>query len=282
MKIEVINTGTGNLVEISAEGFTGKLYRFPRHQLELIKKSNLIASSGNNICYILFNNHFDKQKYGNDIYIGQSSNGIGRIIDHNKNKDDWNQVLIVSPDDFDMDSLYRLESDLIKRIKYSMNFKSSNIKNEDRGILCSCQKVSYDKFLRNLYEIIDALYIDIFSINTNGLLYLENHKNCFARIIDAQEGIIEIISGSEMDYVTGYMNDDFFATRGIKTIEKPTETSLRGNVMTGNFYIFEKDETIKLSELKHDNLKYKFKNTNGIKLYSILNEINDKKVNNTY
>ncbi|HHQ6598033.1 TPA: hypothetical protein ACSTLU_004338 [Serratia fonticola] len=273
MKITVETTAVRDLVQITAEGFAGKIFRFPRHQLSLIKKSGLIDSSGHIVCYVLYNDHFDKQTFGNNVYIGETSNGLSRIENHDKGRNDWNQAIVISPDDFDMDSIYRLEGDLIKRIQWSMKFKAENIKQEDRGVLCSCQIAAYEGFIEKLYKILEALRFDVFTLNTNGLLNFKDHENCFARILAISPPTIEILEGSMMLYRNGIFHKKEFEERGIQLEERPNGLSFRGGVNYSDFYIFNKNETFILGGDMVKNFERNFVNINGIPLGKLIAEL---------
>ncbi|UAN54701.1 hypothetical protein KGP26_30050 (plasmid) [Serratia sp. JSRIV002] len=266
MKITVETTAVRDLVQITAEGFAGKIFRFPRHQLSHIKRSGLIDSAGHFICYVLYNDHFDKQKFGNNIYIGQSRNGFSRIEDHHEGKQDWNQAIVISPDDFDMDSIYRLESDLIKRIQWSMKFKGENIKKEEGGVLCPCQSDVYQGFIDRLYEIFEALSIDVFTMNTNGLLYYKDHDNCFARIISYSPPVIEILKGSVMKYASASFYIEELKERGI-----PVENRSDGAGYCSDFFIFNHDELFTLGDKFVDNFDSYFLNLNGLSFKKLRN-----------
>ncbi len=273
MKITVETTEVRDLVQITAEGFAGKIFRFPRHQLSLIKESGLIDSAGHLICYVLYNDYFDKQSFGNNVYIGQSSNGFSRIENHDKGKDDWNQAIVISPDNFDMDSIYRLESDLIKRIQWSMKFKAENIKKEDRGVLCSCQMATYQGFIDNLYKIFEALHMDVFTLNTNGLLYLEGHEHCLARIVSYSPPIIEILEGSVMEYRRGIFQKDELEERGIPIESRPFGKAYKGRYQHGDFYIFKNNERFPIGEKVIDIFGSYFLNVNGVSVKKIIEKL---------
>ena len=264
MKITVETTEVRDLVQITAEGFAGKIFRFPRHQLSHIKRSGLIDSAGHIVCYVLYNDHFDKQTFGNNVYIGETSNGFSRIENHDKGKSDWNQAIVISPDEFDMDSIYRLESDLIKRIQWSMKFKAENIKQEDRGVLCSCQTAAYQGFIESMYKIFEALHIDVFTLNTNGLLHYKNHQNCFARIVSTSPPTIEILKGSVLKYNYASHYREELERRSIPLERREDGVNERGNVFIHDFYIFNKNEIITLGDNIADTFDTNFLNENGV------------------
>lgn len=277
MKITVETTEVRDLVQITAEGFAGKIFRFPRHQLSLIKKSGLIDSAGHLICYVLYNDHFDKRMFGNNVYIGESSNGLGRIEDHDRNRNDWNQAIVISPDNFDMDSIYRLESDLIKRIQWSMKFKAENIKKEDRGVLCSCQIASYKGVPEQLYKIFDSLHFDVFTLNTNGLLHYKGHANCFARIISTSPPTIEILEGSAMKCAEVGTYRFVLDERGIPVERREVGVGYKERILHADFYVFKQNEVFVLETGtgKYDKFDRFFLNENGQDFKSIRKKLNE-------
>ena len=263
MIITVDSKEPSSFVTITAPDFDGRIFQFARHEFEMVKSKYLKNFENQFICYVLYNDHFDKQTFGNDIYIGQSQNGLSRIADHIRGKTNWNHVLIVSPNDFDLDALHRLEADLIKRVQYSLQFKAKNIKAESGGVLCACQSKAYEKFKNQMLDIFKALRFNVFNIDTNGLFQFKNELGAYVRLIDCTTSKIEILGGSELRKVSLEYQIDKINEQGVDV--EITERDFR------EYYRINKNVTLHLTS-QDIVLLQNLINCNDVSLSKVLSE----------
>ena len=92
-----------------------RAFYFTRENIREIERQE---SSRNYSVYFLFD---DSDESANQVYVGQSMNGIGRISEHVRNKDFWSYCLMFVTDNnsFDKMAIDYLEYEFIKKLKKS-------------------------------------------------------------------------------------------------------------------------------------------------------------------
>ena len=96
---------------------------------------------------------------GNKAYIGESENVIKRLIDHERNKDFWNEVVIFTSKDENLTKSHikYLESRLVAMGIECQRYKLENANTPTESNLPRADKDAMEEFIHNLRIIIGTL-----------------------------------------------------------------------------------------------------------------------------
>ncbi|WP_162596591.1 hypothetical protein [Aliivibrio fischeri] len=213
--------------------------------------------------YVIYSDHFHKEKYGNSIYIGQGDDVRARLESHAKSKPFWNKVLIFTSPRLNIAFTFNIEKDFIKCARFANRYKIEN------GDLGQTKKLSSDDtdyyldFVSISRRVLSMANIDVFDFNSDGLFF-STQLRIEAKIRVEDSGSITLCKGSTFHNFRDTQNKaeelgivnkiDFFKnnlviTEDIElTIESKDITLFTGNVISS------------------------FKNSCGVSLYDLLRE----------
>ncbi|EOE5320634.1 hypothetical protein ACKGF9_002713 [Providencia rettgeri] len=277
MKIQVEVLGDNITTKITTEEMSGEIFSFKRENIDAL--ANLKIVSQMPMCYILYHDYYDRNINKNEVYIGQTDTGMERIKKHHREKSGWNKGLLILYENPSYDIIFRLESDLIQLSKMSMKFHLTNVKNENRGYVCNCQKEQYDIFLQKLKDVLTAINIDIFERNSDGA-FIYNYKyaprsNLKATLTkNTPPYEIKILAGSYIEKNRIALLETLFEKHGVNSEirEKTVGNAVRIERKEGvEFFCFKED--MSFTAEKGDRMAlFGFKNVNGVSMDKFLNE----------
>lgn len=113
-----------------------------------------------------------------EVYIGQASELRRRIKQHNKGKDFWKRVVLITTKD---DSLNRSAIDYIEHefIQKAKKASSLNIENKQVGNktkVSRFDKVRYDNFMENALLLLELIGIKVFARSSHPKITAKNKK----------------------------------------------------------------------------------------------------------
>ncbi|EFR0233281.1 hypothetical protein HZM05_002846 [Salmonella enterica] len=274
MKINIDALGDNIATKITSETLNGVIYQFKRENLEVLSDINAISQTP--MCYILYNDYFDRSINKNKVYIGQTDTGMVRIKSHHREKENWNKGLLIFYGKPSYDVIFRLESDLIQLSKKSLKYHVSNVKNENRGHVCDCQEEQYETFLKNLQLVLSTINIDVFERNSDGAFIYKEYPNLKALLTKrSQPYEIKILAGSYAEKDRLGFTKSLFEKYGVKTEFREKITCyerkgvLKENRKDVEYFYFNDDMCLSINNDEKMAL-YRFENVNGLSMHSFL------------
>lgn len=155
-----------------------------------------------------------------EVYTGQASGLQRRIKEHDRGKDFWKKVVLITTKD---DSLNRsaidyIEHDLIDKSKQAGTLRSENKQGGNKTKVSRFDKVRYDNFIENVLLLLELIGIKVFVKTKKNL----KKKNINRDLINSEENIIPIFIKSR----TGADGRGFFDKETQKvTILKGTKVA---------------------------------------------------------
>ena len=139
-------------VEIA--NWSGQAIACPRGRFAELTKCEEAKRPG---IYFLFERQ--ASDIGNKAYIGESENVIKRLIDHERNKDFWNEVVIFTSKDENLTKSHikYLESRLVAMGIECQRYKLENANTPTESNLPRADKDAMEEFIHNLRIIIGTL-----------------------------------------------------------------------------------------------------------------------------
>lgn len=138
-----------------SEWQTGELYSAPRDKVdELLKNEDALKNAG---VYFLLSKEL--------VYVGQSFNLSNRISQHQKNKDWWQSVTILTTtnDRFTRTDIDYIESEFIKRANKLGRLDVENKNNGNSIKVDKFNKVELDNYIKEALFLLDLIGIKVFN-----------------------------------------------------------------------------------------------------------------------
>lgn len=192
--------------------------------------------------YILLGSEDDKNK----IYIGEGDPVLPRLQSHSRNKDFWNEAIVITSTSSDLGKtqIQYIESELIDIAKKTQGVELDNGNSPAKPNISYYDEKSVNDFIEDIKVLLSALGVDIFNsmekqnkniINCNEEVYEIHKKNVAARmkIVDYK---YVILKGS-----TAVKECVASASKGLIARR---ESLISEGIMKLNkdgYYIFEKD-----------------------------------------
>lgn len=199
----IIKDGNINgIIKCTIDEWIGVCYKIPRNKLKEASKLEYINNTG---IYILFG---DDENTGKKIaYIGESRHLYKRILEHNRNKDFWNECLIFTTinDSLNTGHIVSIEEKLIKEGKIVSRYIIKNDKKGSSSIITDGDDIIATKFIERIktltsifgYKVFESLLKHEELNNNNNLLYLNNNGINYAKGLITDEGFV-ILKGSKI------------------------------------------------------------------------------------
>ena len=173
--------------------------------------------------YFLFERH--PSDIGNKAYIGESENVIKRLIDHERNKDFWNEVVIFTSKDENLTKSHikYLESRLVAMGIECQRYKLENANTPMESNLPRADKDAMEEFIHNLRIIIGTLGHKLLDPikSRDTIEVIKNPKTTI--------GIPLSFSIKNLK-ANGQMTDDGFLLLAGSDVARTTNPSMPGNI----------------------------------------------------
>ncbi|MFK5975217.1 MAG: hypothetical protein QM493_01800 [Sulfurovum sp.] len=148
--------------------------------------------------YVIYADHYDRVKHGNEIYIGQGDDIRQRLKEHNNSKHYWNKVLIFSSKKMNIAIAYNIEK---KFISYSKNANKYSVMNRDNGQrkkLGIEDEMYLNEYITNALTVLKLAGIDIFTINIDGIFSYKSYSKGKISVTLVEDTIkqLKVIKGS--------------------------------------------------------------------------------------
>lgn len=173
-EIKIKASKIDGVMEITAEGWDGKIIRMSHRDYETwrLKGDKPITP----IVYILYADHFDRERHGNELYIGHTSNAQIRVDDHVAKKTYWSMVAMFTSTNDWMNVAFtkNIEYTFIEWAKTANRYKVMNGNDSAATHLGVEDRAKLDKFLAGVKPILKLAGIDIFETNLDGAFIFNN------------------------------------------------------------------------------------------------------------
>ena len=170
-EITIKNHNLSGVKVITEQNWDGEILLMSREVFLKHKHNNILDIVG---VYVIYSDHFHKDKYGNSIYIGQGDDVRPRLENHAKEKPYWNKVMIFSSPRLNVAFTFNIEKEFIKLARFANRYK---IENGDLGQakkLGSDDADYYKNFVTKSKEVLSMANIDVFEFNSDGLFFYSN------------------------------------------------------------------------------------------------------------
>ena len=182
--------------QITAPSWDGEIYQMSRLNYLQHKGSNLFKQVGT---YIIYADHFNKQSFGNHIYIGQGDDIGERLLSHTKSKKFWNQALFLTSNWMNIAHAFNIENEFIETARIAGRYAIDNDASGQTKKLGTEDKIKCDEYIRDAKNVIALANIDIFNANIDGIFsYSFGKHGAHLKINDADKRQVQIIANSEM------------------------------------------------------------------------------------
>jgi len=191
-EITIKNYTLSGVQVISGQNWDGEILLMSRETFLTHKQNNILDIVG---VYVIYADHFHKEKYGNSIYIGQGDDVRPRLENHARDKPYWNKVMIFSSPRLNVAFTFNIEKEFIKLARFANRYKVENGDLGQAKKLGSDDAVYFGDFVAKSKEVLSMANIDVFDFNSDGL-FVYSERSCIAQIKLDESGKLILCKGS--------------------------------------------------------------------------------------
>ncbi|EJE4200853.1 GIY-YIG nuclease family protein [Vibrio cholerae] len=191
-EITIKNHTLSGVKVITEQNWDGEILLMSREVFLKHKQSNILDIVG---VYVIYSDHFHKEKYGNSIYIGQGDDVRPRLENHAKDKPYWNKVMIFSSPRLNVAFTFNIEKEFIKLARFANRYKVENGDLGQAKKLGSDDAAYYENFVAKSKEVLSMANVDVFDFNSDGLFFY-SERSCRAQIKLDDSGKFILCKGS--------------------------------------------------------------------------------------
>ena len=188
------------IIECSVDDWFGISYKIPRNKL---KESSSLDYINNTGVYILFGD--DENTAEKIAYIGETEDIYGRLSQHNKNKDFWNECIVFVSKDNSLNKAHikYIEHELYEAGKKAGRYIIKNESSPTKSSLSNADEIRAEKFISKIKIISNMfgykLFISLVDKNDkeDKTLHLTNNGVEYAKGMLTDEGFV-VLKGSKV------------------------------------------------------------------------------------
>ena len=134
--------------------WTGQAIACPRSRLAELQSWQEFSKPG---VYFLFESKYSESK--STVYIGESENVLQRIINHDKNKDFWSEVVIFTGKDANLTKSHIkfMEASLVSLAKFADRYELENGNTPPESSLPRADRDAMEEFVANVRMVLGVL-----------------------------------------------------------------------------------------------------------------------------
>jgi len=221
IRIYLSDGSPSGLRHVEIVNWSGQAIACPRSRFSELKKWGESQRPG---VYFLLEKHSTDDK--NTVYIGESENVYKRLIEHDSNKDFWNEVVLFTSKDENLTKSHikYLESRLTSITKIADRYRTENGNRPTESTLPRADKDAMEEFIHNARMVLGTLGHKLLEpINSSDNENLENLEK-------------ETLIGHKLFFsVNGHLSegkqtDEGFLLVKNSEISKETTTSIPGKI----------------------------------------------------
>ena len=174
-EVKIRPTNIDGVTQITADGWDGVIIKMSRRVYETWRKSGRKPPTP--VVYILYADHFDRERHGNEIYIGHTDDAQARIDQHVTGKQFWSALLIFSSLDDWMNRAFtqNIEHKFIEWAKLANRYRITNGTGSATTHLGATDSGKLEGFLDGARTVLKIAGIDIFELNTDAA-FVHRHR----------------------------------------------------------------------------------------------------------
>ena len=188
------------IIECSVDDWFGISYKIPRNKLKEASSLEYINNTG---VYILFGD--DENTAEKIAYIGEAEDIYNRLLQHNKNKDFWNECIVFVSKDNSLNKAHikYIEHELYEMSKKASRYITKNESNPTKSSLSNADEIRAEKFISKIKIIPNMfgykLFISLVDKNDkeDKTLHLTNNGIEYAKGLLTDEGLV-VLKGSKV------------------------------------------------------------------------------------
>ena len=176
--ITITKLGQKDIAKITSDEWEGELYQLSRATFVDRISDAIFGRPG---VYVIYADHFDKEKYGSHIYIGQGDEVRTRLHQHTKQKPFWNKVLFFTSEWMNVAFAFNIENEFIQCAKTACRYKLDNGISGQSKQLGSEDLQKYERYVDAAKKVTYLANIDIFTANNDAVFSLKSDR--FAKAV---------------------------------------------------------------------------------------------------
>ncbi len=160
IKLFLIDGDTNGRMTCELSNWTGKAYKIPRNSIKICIDRPELQTTG---VYMLLNRNTDLSEKG-QIYIGEAENIFKRLSQHLKEKDFWNDAIVLISKDENLNKAHikYLENRLHEIAIDANRYKVINSQTPTQSSISESDKAEMEEFLSNILTLVSTLGFNAF------------------------------------------------------------------------------------------------------------------------
>lgn len=160
IKLFLIDGDTNGRLTCELSNWTGKAYKIPRNSIKICSDRPELQTTG---VYMLLNKSADLSEKG-QIYIGEAEDIFKRLIQHVKEKDFWNEAIVLISKDENLNKAHikYLENRLHEIAHNAKRFELKNTQKPTQSSISESDKAEMEEFLSNILTLVSTLGYNAF------------------------------------------------------------------------------------------------------------------------
>ncbi len=160
IKLILIDGDTNGRLTCELSNWTGKAYKIPRNSIKICSDRPELQTTG---VYMLLNKNADLSEKG-QLYIGEAEDIFKRLIQHVKEKDFWNEAIVLISKDENLNKAHikYLENRLHEIACNANRFELINTQKPTQSSISKSDKAEMEEFLSNILTLVSTLGYNAF------------------------------------------------------------------------------------------------------------------------
>jgi len=160
IKLFLIDGDTNGRLTCELSNWTGKAYKIPRNSIKICSDRPELQTTG---VYMLLNKSADLSEKG-QLYIGEAEDIFKRLIQHVKEKDFWNEAIVIISKDENLNKAHiKYLENRLHDIAFNANrFELINTQRPTQSSISESDKAEMEEFLSNILTLISTLGYNAF------------------------------------------------------------------------------------------------------------------------
>lgn len=239
IKLFLIDGDTNGRLTCELSNWTGKAYKIPRNSIKICSDRPELQTTG---VYMLLNKSVDLSEKG-QLYIGEAEDIFKRLIQHVKEKDFWNEAIVLISKDENLNKAHikYLENRLHEIAFNVKRYELRNTQKPTQSSISESEKAEMEEFLSNILTLVSTLGYNAFeqirqidkkeiSEKEQDLFYISSVRGAYGIGKTTSEGFVVFENSHVADPVTNSYP---------KTVQK-----LRNTLISEGIIIKEQDKMI--------------------------------------
>jgi len=211
IKLFLIDGDTNGRLTCELSNWTGKAYKIPRNFIKICSDRPELQTTG---VYMLLNKSADLSEKG-QLYIGEAEEIFKRLIQHVKEKDFWNEAIVLISKDENLNKAHiKYLENRLHEIAYNANrFELINTQKPTQSSISESDKAEMEEFLSNILTLVSTLGYNAFeqirqvdvkkiSEEQEDLFYISSARGAYGIGKTTSEGFVVFENSQVADPVT--------------------------------------------------------------------------------